>query len=433
MNLKPPIRRLTRAKALVAVGAISLGFAGIGILAAATPALADPAYNYVAVGSDTTQDALDAFADELGFGTLGSFDAVQPITQTPDQEIAPAKVEAGGAQQDCDYTRPNGGTQGVNALIKSIDPSTSVTQLPFAPQQGCIDIARQANGPGSNQSNSGQLVYIPFALDGVAGTTGPATAETGVTITLNNGTTESITMPATNITTAADFTFNDLVTLYKNCGTVTEGGITYNPGTATTGQQQIDLYVPQSGSGILSFWASTLGFSSSSLPSCLHQTIVNSAAAGVNGQMVEQNDGLPFSDPDGFGPFSVAQYISQSHGHDSRLYGAVVQPLIPCSSSTSCSTTAVSPLTASNTLNALFPITHEVYNVVQYSRVVNSTGDTSFDPNLAALFVGTTSALCESSGVITAYGFLTLPQMTASGVSDSCGSTANSLRGFATV
>jgi hypothetical protein len=432
MHLKPPIRSVTRAKALVAVGAISLGFAGIGILAA-TPALADPAYNYVAVGSNTIQDAENAFADELGFGTLGSFDAVQPITQTPDQEIAPAKVEAGGAQQVCDYTRPNGSGQGLNALIKSIDPSTSVTQLAFAPQQGCIDIDRSSSGPGANQNNAGVLVYIPFALDAVAGATGPATAQTGVTVTLNNGTTESITVPATNITTAADFTFNDLVTLYKNCGTVTEGGITYNPGTATTGQQQIDLYVPQSGSGTLSFWASTLGFSSTSLPACVHQTVVNSAAAGVNGQLVEENDGLPYSDPDGFGPFSVAQWVSQSHGHNDRRDAAVVNPLIPCSSTTSCSTTAVSPFTASNTLNPLFPITREVYDVVQYSRVINSTGDTIFDPNLAALYVGTTSALCESSGVITSYGFATLPQTTQSGTTDTCGSTANSLRAFASV
>jgi len=46
-----------------------------------------------------------------------------------------------------------------------------------------------------------------------------------------------------------------LTNLYGNCVTVTEGGVTYNPNTATTGQQQIDLYAPQPGSGTLRFWA----------------------------------------------------------------------------------------------------------------------------------------------------------------------------------
>jgi hypothetical protein len=131
MNPKPPKsgrpgrRRLV---GLAAVGVTVLGFAGAG-LAGAGPALADPGVSYLGVGSNTTQDVMNAYAALLGDGTVGSYDAVTPIsgstyndpTNPLNVEIAPAKVAFGvanptGAQANCDFTRPNGSGAGIAAL-----------------------------------------------------------------------------------------------------------------------------------------------------------------------------------------------------------------------------------------------------------------------------------------------------------------------------
>ena len=63
------------------------------------------------------------------------------------------------------------------------------------------------------------------------------------------------------------------------------------------------------------------------------------------------------TDPLGYGPFSIAQYISQQNPtHNPRFHGAVLQNI-----------NGVSPFTGgvtSSGLNANFPITRDVYDVV---------------------------------------------------------------------
>src|ERR1700678_3214352 len=261
MMSKRPVS--SRVKSLMAVGTAVAGFAALTVVYAG-PACADPAEVLRAVGSDTSQDVMNQFSYDIGANELGSYNAVNPVTAVIGENITP--VIAGSLTTTCSFTRPNGSGQGLDALRKSINQSTAAPQLADPPQAGCVDIARSSSGPGSNQANDGSLVYIPFAFDDVSG----------------------VTAPNTNLTTANDFTETDLITLYKSCGNVTEGGVTYNPNTATAGQVQIDLYVPQPGSGTLSFWATTLGFSSTSLPTCVHQTILSGPDAG---QLVEENDG----------------------------------------------------------------------------------------------------------------------------------------------
>ena len=118
------------------------------------------------------------------------------------------------------------------------------------------------------------------------------------------------------------------------------------------------------------------------------------------------------TDPDGFGPFSIAQWISQSHGHDDRRDTAVIHSLAPCSSSTSCQA-AVSPFTAGGALNTSFPITRSVYSVVSFSRVSN-TADPLFD-----LLNGTGSFVCSDQLSILAYGFALLPAANGTSVRSS--------------
>jgi hypothetical protein len=407
-------RRAARLKGLTFVGTAMLGMAAVGI-STAVPAMADPAVSYISVGSDTTQDVMNAFAGGVSDGIIGSYNAVNPVTGAAHEIITPAKATAGGNQTNCSFTRPNGSTEGFDAL--DIAQGGTATGLASTPGAGCVDIDRTSSGPGSvastgpgSLSATGSLVYIPFAVDAETGATGPTTAGQQTTITLPNGTTSTITVPVTHITTADQFTITDLKNLYASCANVTEGGVTYNPDTAAAGQQQIDLYVPQSGSGALKFWAQTLGFSATSPPACVHQSILSGPAAG---EQVEEHDGTPYaSDPDGYGPFSIAQWISQSNGHNDRRHTAILHSI-----------NGVSPQTGT-ALNANFPVLREVYNVVLFDHVVN-TGDGNFDPTLAGLLAGTGSRLCTSTFTIKSFGFGTLPN---ANLPDACGSTASSLR-----
>jgi ABC-type phosphate transport system substrate-binding protein len=382
-------RPRSRLATLVTVGTVTLGLAGFAV-ASAGPASADPHQVYTTVGSDTIQDVMNQYALDLGVNTLGSWNAVDPVTNTattPPPIITPNNA-AGG---QCSMSRPNGSGQGLAALRKSINPNTTATQLPAPPQPNCIDFSRSSSGPGTNQSNTGALVYIPFALDAVTIAAGSATT----------------------VAQANNFTLANLQSLYT-CNTVTVNGVTYNPGTGGN----IDLYIPQSGSGTLSFWATTMGFSTSALPPCLHQTIV----AGPNtGTIVEEHDGLAVtSDPNGIGPFSIAQWISQRNGHNDRRHSAILQKIggtFPCAGSSNCTA-------AGTTLNSAFPVTREVYLVVPFNKV--TSGMTGFDPALAQLLAGGNSNLCQDIFTIQGFGFALL----GSGTTDLCGSTANSLRAF---
>jgi hypothetical protein len=384
MMSKRPVS--SRVKSLMAVGTAVVGFTSLAVVYAG-PAFADPAVVFVAVGSDTSQDVINQFSYDIGANELGSYNAVNPVTAVADENITP--VIAGSPTANCSFTRPNGSGQGLSALRKSINQSTTAAQLTDPPQAGCIQIGRSSSGPGTNQANDGSLVYIPFAYDNVSG----------------------VVAPTSHLTTANDFTETDLINLYKNCQNVTEGGVTYNPNTATTGQQQIDLYVPQPGSGTLSFWATTLGFSATSLPTCVHQTIVGTTT------LVEENDGTAVTtDLNGYMPFSVGQWISQRNGHDDRRHGAVETDV-----------NGVSPFVGGNSatgsLSYTFPINREIYNIVQYSVI---TGTTASDEALAALLLGQGSALCSDGLTIASYGFAPLNSSTT----DQCGSDANSLRAF---
>jgi hypothetical protein len=401
MKLKPAIRLRSRRSRLVALAAATTTVVSIAGLAASVPAAhADPTVIYNTVGSDTVQDVWNGVSGDLGSNEVGSWNAVSPVSAVAHENIAYTDGHSGA---QCDFTRPNGSTEGKNAFRKSINPSTTATQLTIAPQQNCIDFSRSSAGPATaDVSPTGALVYIPFAEDALAGATGPATG-TG----------------ATALTTAGDFTLNDLKTLYVSGGTVTEGGVTYNPQTATTGQVQINLYLPQSGSGTLAFWESTLGITT--LQSWDHQTIV----AGPNfGTAVEEHNGLATTDPNGYMPFSIAQWIAQSNGIDDRRHGAVLQNIggvTPCVGG-ACPASGGS-------LNTGFPIVREVYNIAQFDHVVN-TGDGNFDPALAALLAGSNSALCQDQFTILNYGFGLLPGPTT-GVNDPCGTTSNpALRAF---
>jgi hypothetical protein len=426
MNLKPPRSRRARCLlGLAAVGATVIGFAGAG-LASAGPALADPVSNYVGVGSNTTQDVMNAFAALEGDGTIGSYDAVAPLTGdsyngTPadDVEIAPEKEPFGvsnstGNTTKCDFTRPNGSGAGVASMEYTINPNFANTSLPAAPNGGtqepgydCIDFARSSSGP--TQSADGDLLYIPFGGDVLATATGSSAASTSVTV---DG--DSVTSEPTAITEAGEFSETDMITFYKCSDTLTQGttdyttvtvpdGDTYGEAGSTTYYVRttaittpptsepdaipVDLEVPQAGSGSRNTWLNDLT-GSTALPACVNQTIVNAASAdsSLDGTAVEENDGLVYTvDPNAVGPLSVAQVIAQSSGFGQwRLGTAVVNDM----ATAGAPTTGIAPFTGTlgnfngsggtstgnAKVNPLYPIWRLVYNVVLAGRILGTPG-----------------------------------------------------------
>jgi ABC-type phosphate transport system substrate-binding protein len=410
MRLKSP--KLPGSLKLRGAIAIGMAFAAAGGIAIAqtTPAVADPTVTLVAVGSDTVQDVYNQFALDAGGNLLGSYNATNPVTNAVHEIITPVDGFAG---VNCSFARPDGSSEGVANLRLAINPASTNASAAVAPVagQGCVDIARSSSGPGTLQSDTGTIVYVPFALDAVGDVTGPASCTsttcpsfTADVINATTGavTTQTVTPSATAITTANDFTLTDLETLYDDCDTVTEGGVTYWPlGSSETkpaGAQQIDLYIPQSGSGTRSFWASTLGFNATTPPACDFDVIQNGPLAGENA-LVEENDGTAYAtDPDALGPFSIAQWISQRNGHDDRRHGVVENNI-----------GGVSPFSNGNSstgaLNSSFPITRDVYSVVSYARVTTTT-----DPLYGLLNSanGAGAFLCSDASQILSYGFALL-------------------------
>jgi ABC-type phosphate transport system substrate-binding protein len=421
MGFKLPLPRKRQTQAVLASAAALVGCAGLAF-AQVQQAVADPTTQLVAVGSDTIQDVYNQFALDLSGNALGSYDAVNPVSAVASQPITPVDGFAG---VNCSFNRPNGSGQGLAALRESINPGSVIGNIhgtAAAPQPGCVDIARSSNSvtQDGHQDNAGALVFIPFALDAVAGATGGTAAGAGYSYsyTGNDNAIHTVTAtPAATVISQADaFTLVDLINLYKNCEPITENAVTYwplgSPHAQPGGSTVIDLYVPQSGSGTAKFWAATLGFSLTSLPACVHQIIVGGPLAGAaaGGVPVEEHNGTPMTtDPNGFGPFSIAQWIAQNNGHNDRRHGAVVHSLANCTAittgdpATGTCTAAVSPFTGAN-LNTGFPITRNVYSVASFARVTNAS-----DPLFGILNNASgLNFLCTETAQIRSFGFATI-------------------------
>ena len=383
------LRRGWRVALTVGTVAALVGAVAVGL---AAPASADPVTNYVTVGSDTTQDVMDQFAKDRGNGVIGSWDAINPVTKAAHEVIVP--------KDGCSMTRPNGSGEGLNALRKSINPNTVAPQLAAPPSQGCIDFSRSSSGPGTHASVTGALQYIPFGLDAVGTATGPAAAV---------GPPDPAV--ATAITQADGFTLAQIQDMYKNCNAQVVNGVTYDPNGVTG--TPIHLYIPQPGSGTRNFWAGQMGIPDpNNPPACVHDHSVLTPT-----EQVEEHDGTIFAqDANAFGPFSIAQWVAQSHGHNDRRHNAVLHMI-----------NGVAPLTAGGSLNTAYPIKREVYNVVLRTLITNGAGGPGTDATLSGLLSGSTSRLCSDLVTIAGFGFAPL---NSAPLGHTCGQISDDLRAF---
>ncbi|RZQ59681.1 substrate-binding domain-containing protein [Amycolatopsis suaedae] len=232
-----------------------------------------------AAGSDTTQDItaeLFRLSNAAGWNTdKDNFVNVPPQLASGGSFTVPADPFA----DEVVYTNPgnlppNGSSAGKAALRASVEAGN-----------GAIDVARSSSGPSS--SDPAEFEYYGFASDGVSYSVLPTGAAAGVNLSLTQ-----------------------LRGIY-------DGSIT-NWNQVGGADAAIQVYLPQAGSGTLSFFTGTvLGFDPTTKPVTIKRHQEHDAAA------------IPAADrAAAITPFSVAQFVAQGNGivTDKRA-GFDVRPL----------------------------------------------------------------------------------------------------------
>ncbi|MGW0882076.1 Ig-like domain repeat protein [Streptomyces sp. NPDC002671] len=366
------MRRTRSTAALVAAAVVAGG------LALASPAQADPTpagtfRKLVGVGSDTTQDVLNALAGDTvnkksyadtavksasGAG-IASYDAIEPGTGSTTSSI---RTRSGGPT----FARPNGSTQGKQALSMALTgdnwpkPDTGVSI------KGQVDFARSSSGPSTSGT---ALTYIPFARDAV----GVAVRGAG----LDN------------------LTVDQLHQLYIPGSDHKLNGVVVHP------------LLPQAGSGTRKFFLNVIGLDESTVDPAIPTVQENQADAAL-----DQDNTLV--------PFSVGSWIAQNNGiapdystqavaNGARLASVVLPGATVATSPVKTENGQVVPVTDYYD-NATFG--RDVYNIVP-SRAIDPTG-IFFDKDLYDVFVtsGTHKAGLASDSaekVIASFGFVNEP------------------------
>ncbi|WP_217572101.1 Ig-like domain repeat protein [Streptomyces sp. GbtcB7] len=357
--------RLTAA--MVAAAVVS------GTLALASPASADPTpagtfRQLVGVGSDTTQDVLNALAGDIvngksyadtavkaGDAGIASYDAFVPGAAT-----STIQTRSGGPT----FLRPNGSGPGRAALSMSLtgDKFPNATGVAV---KGQVDFARSSGGPSTSGNT---LTYIPFARDAVG-------------VAVRGSALDTLTVDQ----------LHDIYTSGDTRLKVLKG-------------QTLHAVLPQAGSGTRKFFLAAIG---------LTETTVSSEIPTV-----QENQGNAALTEDGaLVPFSVGSWIAQNNGiAPDYSKTAVAAGAHLASVQLPGDTGATSPVTTVNGKltpvggyfeNATFG--RDVYNVVP-SRAIDPSS-VFFDKALYDVFVtsGTHEAALATDTaekVIADFGFL---------------------------
>lgn len=309
---------------------LAIGLAA-GIAAAAfaatAPAFSDPVANsYVLVGSDTLQDSANALVNGTNItgslvrikadgATLGNFDAFGSTT---------IQTKTGGPF----YTRPSGSGEGVKALASSIqDVNYKGTKI-----GNQVDIARSSSGPGSNASDAGKLLYVPYARDAVAYAYLDSAGKLG------------------SLTTA------QLKAIYESNTPTQIDGVTVKP------------LIPQNGSGTRTFFLSTIGVTTLG-------SQVSSTYNGVDNTLPENNASV-LTQEGQIVPFSAASWIAQSNGAAPSTIGVGSTVKLGSPNGTAPFTGSGSSLVPNSTFYST-AFGRDTYLVVERARVTD--GDAKYD------------------------------------------------------
>jgi len=423
----------TRAgRALAAASLAAVGVSGIfaGLATTTKVADADPKQQtaLVTVGSDTTQEVLNALAgenagtlytpirssEESGYRQIQSFDALNPDT-SGDQCITPLIKSA-------TIYRPNGSSSGVRALSRAIDGATTWGNGQVAcastgkSVSGLIDFARSSSdGSGTGTA----LTYVPFARDALTAAyyfSGPGTAITS-------------------------FTRAELQAIFTSNAAYTE----IVRGSQTTRVYACDI---QSGSGTAASWATTVGFTRETSAHVAAYTACKNADGGADyaaspsgaltgtnaGKMQEHDSlalrgkgiGLAAANPgvniQAIVGFSASNFIAAVNGVSIRTVAGGVR-LAGISNSGSGSNLGLpfgngtTPWDGTSSLSA----NPTFYADGTFGRNLNNVFDSGRieDPDIASLFIGSSSVLCSDANalsIVSQFGYAQL--------SSGCGSTS---------
>ncbi|MET8447680.1 Ig-like domain repeat protein [Streptomyces sp. NPDC005209] len=361
------MRRTRSTAALVAAAVVAGG------LALASPAYADPTpagsfRQLVGVGSDTTQDVLNALAGDTVNGTsysatavksatgagIASYDAIEPGTGSTTSNIT---TRSGGPA----FLRPNGSGKGRLALSESLTgdkyPDSSGVSI-----KGQVDFARSSSGPSTSGT---ALTYIPMARDAVG-------------VAVKGSALDTLTV-------------DQLHDIYS--GTLT-----------TVNGQTVHPKIPQNGSGTRKFFLSAIGLTDATLSPSI--------------PTVQENQGNAALTEDGaLVPFSVGSWIAQNNGvspdftkTSAAAGGHLAAVQLPGDSGATTPVATVNGKLAP--VNAYYEnatFGRDVYNVVP-SRAIDPTS-VFFDKDLYDVFVTTGSheaamASDAAEGVIASFGFV---------------------------
>jgi len=246
--------------ARIGAAGIALAAAAFSIGTAAADPQGSPTYRQLAgVGSDTTQDVINAVANNVtisGTKVLGSYNATgsSQIT-TKDPSTTPG----------CTINRPNGSGQGRSALLASLQANSGSGN-------GCLDFSRSSSLNLAPSSPS--LTYVPFARD-----------------TVSYAVTPDSVVPRT-------LALSDLRSYYHCDPNFVGSGPNYD----------VTPILPQSGSGTRSYWETTMNITDADVNNGVYPCIINGTK---NGQIIEEHTGAVL-DSKSLVPFSIAQYNSQA-------------------------------------------------------------------------------------------------------------------------
>jgi ABC-type phosphate transport system substrate-binding protein len=375
------MRQLRKLAAGIAVAA------AVAVAASAVPALADPpvsggkhvvpgTVDVVSVGANTDENLFNALSGawdktvtpkqhSAAHPYIYSWNATVPgSTSTKPVSIGPKKGCA-------PITRPNGSSQGLTAL----DTSQKIDKTVY-----CVDFARSSSGRSASAPapKVGGVGYVAYAEDAVTW----AVRDTGGTKTVPAS---YAPKSLTKAQLKAIFSCKD--TNWKQVGGA---------------NAPIKAYLPQSGSGTLSFWLKTLGLT---------------APGSCAPELLEENQGQSsqFNSPNAIFIYSVADWVAQKYH----------SPL-PGKKATAAQNqfgtdqvgflglgkiAGVSPLTTAKvpTINKAFKstgFTRTIYDIVRYANTANHI------PAYLNKFLGRTGYLCSNKtakALLGDYGFLTTP------------------------
>ena len=354
---------------------------------------------YVAVGSDTADDIIQALSTSLSDGSgpfISSYRATPPATGTTSITTKSAAVSVNCAN----FHRPNGSGDGLNALSAAVQGQSygsATTGGISANMTNCVQIARSSSGSNpSNVTPAGALTYVPYAIDSVS----------------------YATIGGSSILKNADLSL--LKTIY------TKNGV---PGTTDCGgiAGKWAPLIPQAGSGTRNFWAQIIGISTANRGTIdttkLATTPADPTAWGscvrdtVGGLPVQEHDGTVLTAAGSIVPFSTAQFISQgAQVIQDKRGGRTVLNAIDFDNAGGAN--SVSPFILQQNFKSATTAandnTRPIYNVVETAKLASDT-------RLAGLISGPTSTLCSSAtakALIQRFGF-DLPPL--SGGTVNCG------------